>query len=68
MSARCRKSSERQDKIDECDPAMFDEFRKENARKFRGFEAPLKNIEAVQVAMREAVRRASSKSASCSWS
>ena len=33
-------SSERQDKLDECDPAMFDAFRKENARKFRGFDAP----------------------------
>ena len=44
------KSSERQDKIAECDPAVFDEFRKENASKFRGFEAPRSNIEAVKVA------------------
>jgi 3-hydroxyacyl-CoA dehydrogenase len=44
------KSSERQDKLNECDPAVFEEFRKENARKFRGFEAPLKNIEAVKAA------------------
>ena len=51
------------------DPAVFDEFRKENAKRFRGFEAPLKNIEAVRVATREALLpKASSKSASCSWS
>jgi 3-hydroxyacyl-CoA dehydrogenase len=45
----CR-SSERQDRLNDCDPGVFDEFRKANARKFRGFEAPLKNIEAVKVA------------------
>ena len=44
------KSSGRQGKIDECDPAIFDTFRKENARKFRGFEAPDANIRAVQAA------------------
>jgi 3-hydroxyacyl-CoA dehydrogenase len=44
------KSSERQDKLNECDPAVFDEFRKANAKRFRGFEAPLKNIDAVKVA------------------
>jgi 3-hydroxyacyl-CoA dehydrogenase len=44
------KSSERQDKLNECDPSVFDEFRVANAKKFRGFEAPLKNIEAVKVA------------------
>ena len=44
------KSSERQDGLSDCDPAVFDEFRKANARKFRGFEAPLKNIEAVKIA------------------
>ena len=44
------KSSERQDKLNECDPAVFEEFRAANAKKFRGFEAPLKNIEAVKVA------------------
>ena len=42
------KSSERQYKINECDPSVFDEFRKENARKFRGFEAPEANIRAVK--------------------
>jgi 3-hydroxyacyl-CoA dehydrogenase len=44
------KSSQRQDRLNECDPAVFDEFRKENGRKFRGFEAPEANIKAVKVA------------------
>ncbi|NUR12374.1 MAG: 3-hydroxyacyl-CoA dehydrogenase [Bradyrhizobium sp.] len=44
------KSSERQDKLNECDPSVFEEFRNANAKKFRGFEAPLKNIESVKVA------------------
>src|SRR5829696_4702722 len=47
------KSSEREYKIDECDPAVFDEFLKANAKRFRGFEAPLKNVEAVKVACRK---------------
>jgi 3-hydroxyacyl-CoA dehydrogenase len=42
------KSSERQYKINECDPTVFEEFRKENARKFRGFDAPEANIRAVE--------------------
>jgi 3-hydroxyacyl-CoA dehydrogenase len=45
------KTSERQDKIEGTDPAVFDEFRKENARKFKGFEAPEKNIQAIQAAV-----------------
>jgi 3-hydroxyacyl-CoA dehydrogenase len=44
------KSSERQDRTADVDAAIFDEFRKENAKRFRGFEAPLKNIEAVRIA------------------
>ena len=44
------KSSERQDRMAESSPALFEEFRNANARKFRGFEAPLKNIEAVRAA------------------
>src|SRR5437762_4203162 len=32
------KSSERQDKLDACDPAVFDEFRNANARRFRGLD------------------------------
>ena len=42
------KSSERQYKINECDPTVFEEYRKENARKFRGFDAPEANIRAVE--------------------
>ena len=45
------KTSERQDKLAEADPAVFAEFRKENARKFKGFEAPEKNIQAIQAAV-----------------
>jgi 3-hydroxyacyl-CoA dehydrogenase len=44
------KSSERQDQLRDCNPEVFDNFRKENAKRFRGFEAPLKNIEAVRIA------------------
>jgi 3-hydroxyacyl-CoA dehydrogenase len=44
------KSSERQDKLNECSPATFEEFRKENARRFSGFDAPEANIKAVKVA------------------
>ena len=46
------RSSEREDRLDETrsDPALFDEFRKANARKFRGFEAPEANIRAVRIA------------------
>jgi 3-hydroxyacyl-CoA dehydrogenase len=44
------KSSERQDKLDECSPETFEAFRKENARKFRGFDAPDANIKAVRAA------------------
>ncbi|MDP1907717.1 MAG: enoyl-CoA hydratase-related protein, partial [Hyphomicrobium sp.] len=44
------KSSERQDKVEGIDPAVFDEFIKANGRKLRGFEAPMKNLEAVRIA------------------
>ena len=44
------KSSEREDRIAQADPALFDDFRKANARKFRGFDAPEANIRAVQAA------------------
>jgi 3-hydroxyacyl-CoA dehydrogenase len=50
------KSSERQDRIADVDPAIFDEFHKANAKRFRGFEAPLKNIEAVRVACEKPYR------------
>jgi 3-hydroxyacyl-CoA dehydrogenase len=45
------KTSGRQDKIDGTDPAVFAEFRKENERKFKGFEAPEKNIQAIEAAV-----------------
>jgi 3-hydroxyacyl-CoA dehydrogenase len=47
------KSSERDDKIAEAraDPGIFDEFRKSNARKMKGFDAPEANIKAVQAAV-----------------
>jgi 3-hydroxyacyl-CoA dehydrogenase len=45
-----QKSSERQDRIEAVDPAVFDKFRSANARKFKGFDAPDANIRAVQVA------------------
>ena len=44
------KSSERQDKIEGTDAAVFDDFIKANARTFKGFEAPMKNLEAVRAA------------------
>jgi 3-hydroxyacyl-CoA dehydrogenase len=47
------RSSERQEKLQEArdNPAIFDEFRKANGRKFRGFEAPEANIKAVEAAV-----------------
>ncbi len=45
------KSSERQDKVDGTDPQLFADFRKANARKFRGFDAPEANIKAVEAAV-----------------
>ena len=44
------RSSQREDRLSECDSGTFESFAKENARKFRGFEAPGKNIEAVKIA------------------
>ncbi|MFL6846455.1 MAG: 3-hydroxyacyl-CoA dehydrogenase NAD-binding domain-containing protein [Allosphingosinicella sp.] len=45
------KSSERQEKLSEAGPELFEAFRKENARKFKGFEAPEKNIQAIEAAV-----------------
>jgi 3-hydroxyacyl-CoA dehydrogenase len=47
------KSSERDDKLQEArdNPAIFDEFRKANARKFRGFDAPEYNVRAIEAAV-----------------
>jgi 3-hydroxyacyl-CoA dehydrogenase len=45
------RSSERQEKLVDVDPGVFEAFRKENARKFKGFEAPEKNIQAIEAAV-----------------
>jgi 3-hydroxyacyl-CoA dehydrogenase len=47
------KSSERDEKLATArdNPAIFDEFRKANAKKFRGFEAPEANIKAIEAAV-----------------
>jgi 3-hydroxyacyl-CoA dehydrogenase len=47
------KSSERQDKIEEAraNPGIFDDFRKANARKFKGFDAPEYNVRAIEAAV-----------------
>jgi 3-hydroxyacyl-CoA dehydrogenase len=45
------RSSARQDKIDGTDPAIFAEFRKANARKFRGFDAPEFKVRAIEAAV-----------------
>jgi 3-hydroxyacyl-CoA dehydrogenase len=47
------KSSERDEKIADArdDSSVFDEFRKANARKFKGFDAPEKNIQAIEAAV-----------------
>jgi 3-hydroxyacyl-CoA dehydrogenase len=47
------KSSQRQDRVENVDASVFDEFRKANARKFKGFDAPEANIRAVEVATRK---------------
>ena len=43
-------SSARQDKVTGVDPAVFDDFRKANARKFKGFDAPEANIQCIEAA------------------
>jgi 3-hydroxyacyl-CoA dehydrogenase len=47
------KSSERDDRLEEAraNPAIFEEFRKANARKFKGFDAPESNIKAIEAAV-----------------
>ena len=47
------KSSERDEKLAEArsNPGIFDEFRKANARKFRGFDAPEYNVRAIEAAV-----------------
>jgi 3-hydroxyacyl-CoA dehydrogenase len=43
-------TSQRRDRIEGTDPALFDHFRKDNARRFRGFQAPEACVRAVQAA------------------
>jgi len=47
------KNSERHEKLQEArdNPPIFDEFRRANAKKFRGFDAPECNIRAVEAAV-----------------
>jgi 3-hydroxyacyl-CoA dehydrogenase len=47
------KASENDDKLAEAraNPAVFEEFRKTNARKFRGFDAPEYNVRAIEAAV-----------------
>ena len=44
-------SSERTDRIEGADPALFDRFRQENARKLKGLDAPEACIQAVEAAV-----------------
>jgi len=44
------RSSQSDEKVANVDPAIFEEFERANARRFRGFDAPVKNIEAVRTA------------------
>ena len=44
------KSSQYEDKVGNVDPAVFEDFQRDNAKKFRGFDAPQANIKAVRVA------------------
>jgi 3-hydroxyacyl-CoA dehydrogenase len=44
------RSAERQDRVDGIDPQIFEQFQAENAKRFRGFDAPLANVEAVKIA------------------
>jgi len=46
------KSSARQDKVEAAEASVVADFRKANARKMKGFEAPEKNIQAVEAAVR----------------
>ena len=63
------KSSERQDKLNECDPAVFETFRKENAQQVPRLRGAVEEHRGGQASpARSPTPRASSKSASCSWS
>jgi 3-hydroxyacyl-CoA dehydrogenase len=44
------RSSQFEEKVANVDPKVFEDFARDNAKKFRGFDAPMKNIEAVRIA------------------
>src|SRR5690242_2984129 len=44
------RSSQFEEKVANVDPAVFEDFQRGNAKRFRGFDAPAKNIEAVRIA------------------
>jgi 3-hydroxyacyl-CoA dehydrogenase len=44
------RSSQFEEKVANVNPAIFDDFQRDNAKRFRGFDAPTKNIEAVRIA------------------
>jgi 3-hydroxyacyl-CoA dehydrogenase len=44
------RSSQFDDKIADVNPAIFEDFQRDNAKRFRGFDAPVKNIAAVRIA------------------
>ncbi|NNC47422.1 MAG: 3-hydroxyacyl-CoA dehydrogenase [Sphingomonas sp.] len=44
------KSSERDDKVTDVDPAIFDEYKKNNAKLFRGDVAPQANLDTIKAA------------------
>ena len=44
------RSSERQDRVENVDPAIFEQFKKDNAKLFRGDVAPQANLETIQAA------------------
>ena len=65
------KTSERDDKLAEAraNPGIFDDFRKANARKFRGFDAPEVQHPRDRGGGRQALCRGRpGPSGSCSWS
>jgi 3-hydroxyacyl-CoA dehydrogenase len=43
-------SSQFDEKVADADPAIFEDFQRDNAKRFRGFDAPVKNIAAVRIA------------------
>ena len=43
-------SSQFDDKVADVNPAIFEDFQRDNAKRFRGFDAPVKNIAAVRIA------------------